>query len=137
MTLFRKMFMNAWKTWCNSLQYLSTIQIPRTIVRISLRDSHCIEIQFIPFPKPDRQVERSRRLIRLCGRPHFHLNERIFKKRGKRNIYVFKESVISLVTLIYKLPPPFKLDIEKITYVHLTRKLIKNIYSLMKTIVPR
>ena len=35
---------NAWKTWCNSLQYLSTIQIPRTIVPISLRDSDRIEM---------------------------------------------------------------------------------------------
>ena len=36
--------MNAWKTWCNSLQYLTTIQIPRTIVPISLRDSDRIEM---------------------------------------------------------------------------------------------
>ncbi|XP_061190838.1 uncharacterized protein LOC133198954 [Saccostrea echinata] len=46
-------------------------------------------IRFIPFPKPGRNLEKARRWIRLCGRPHNQLNEKILNERSKaKHLYV-------------------------------------------------
>lgn len=60
-------------------------------------------IVFIPFPKPGRNLEKAKRWIRLCGRPHYQLNEDILKERGKaKHLYVCSKVICSpiLVTLI-------------------------------------
>lgn len=43
-------------------------------------------IVFIPFPKPKRSLEKCKRWIKACGRPHDQLN--VDKVNGNYNLFV-------------------------------------------------
>ena len=43
-------------------------------------------VKFIPFPKPKRNLEKCKRWIRACGRPHTQLNTSTVD--GNYNMYV-------------------------------------------------
>lgn len=63
-------------------------------------------IRFISFPKPARQLEKAKRWIRLCGRPHNQLNESILNERGKaKHLYDCSKRFID-GTLSNRYPDP-------------------------------
>lgn len=41
------------------------------------------DISFVPFPKPKTNLEKCKRWIRLCGRPHHQLNLSILFQHSK------------------------------------------------------
>ena len=50
---------------------------------------------FFPFPQPGTNLEKFKRWIRLCGRPHEQLNLNILSDRPKaKHLYVCSKVVI-------------------------------------------
>lgn len=54
-----------------------------------LQCSNNSSVEFHPFPKPATKLEKCRRWIKLCGRPHHQLNEDILRQHSKaKHFYV-------------------------------------------------
>jgi len=57
------------------------------------------DVQFHPFPKPARNLEKCMKWIRLCGRPL--ILDRLRNHSTAKHIYVCSKVIISLLTAVF------------------------------------